>query len=284
MSVAGLNKSRLNLAKSGKKRTGRNKAKKRKDSSQSFSQTLGMLLRKLCISGACLLVLAIVGIGCLAGYRWATALPYFALQDIKVSGNHRLSYGEILSIAEVSLNKNSLAVNISEVENKLSDNQWVKSAAVRRQLPGKMQIQVREKKPRFMVRHNDALYYCDSNGELIAPVAPGKFSSLPFLNIESEAMDKAAILPEFMNMLSKRELPFDPGQIAWIDIKGGNRMEIFMDRLGLTVLLGLDNWQEQLSHLNTVWNDLKNRGEFRNVAVISTGKNRVWVEKRSSGK
>ncbi|WP_320173096.1 FtsQ-type POTRA domain-containing protein [Maridesulfovibrio sp.] len=284
MSVAGLNKSRLNLSKSGKSRTSRNKTKKRKNPSQPIGGIFAALVRKLCISGACLLVLAMVGIGCLAGYRWVTALPYFALQDIKVSGNHRLSYGEILNIADVNLNKNSLAVNISEVENRLSDNLWIESAAVRRQLPAKMQIHVREKKPRFMVRNNDALYYCDSNGELIAPVAPGKFSSLPFLNIESEAMDKAGILPEFMNMLSKRELPFDPGQIAWIDIKGGNRMEIFMDRLGLTVLLGLDNWQEQLSHLNTVWKDLKNRGEFRDVAVISTGKNRVWVEKRSSGK
>lgn len=284
MSVAGLNKSRLNLAKTGKKRVSRNKAKRHKNPSQSFSQTMGIMLRKLCIFGACMLILAVVGIGCLAGYRWVTALPYFALQDIKVSGNHRLSYGEILNISDVSLNKNSLAVNISEVENRLSDNQWIKSAAVRRQLPGKMQIHVREKKACFMVRHNNALYYCDSNGELIAPVVPGKFSSLPFLNIESDAMNKAIILPEFMDKLSKRELPFDPGQIAWIDIKGGNRMEIFMDRLGLTVLLGLDNWQEQLSHLNTVWKDLKNRGEFRDVAVISTGKNRVWVEKHSSGK
>ncbi|WP_320007472.1 FtsQ-type POTRA domain-containing protein [Maridesulfovibrio sp.] len=284
MSVAGINKSRLNLSKSGKKRISRNKTKKRKDSSQPISGIFGALLRKLCISGACLLVLAIVGIGCLAGYRWVTALPYFALQDIKVSGNHRLSYGEILSIADVSLNKNSLAVNIGEVESRLSDNLWIESAAIRRQLPGKMQIHVREKQPSFMVRHNDVLYYCDSKGELIAPVAPGKFSSLPYLNVEADAMDKADILPEFMNMLSKRELPFDPGQIAWINIKGGNRMEIFMDRLGLTVQLGLDNWQEQLSHLNTVWKDLKNRGEFRDVAVISTGKNRVWVEKHSSGK
>ncbi|WP_319762221.1 FtsQ-type POTRA domain-containing protein [Maridesulfovibrio sp.] len=284
MSVAGVNKSRLNLTKSGKKRSSKNKVKRRKLNSQPIGNIFSVLLRKFCISGACLLVLAMIGVGCLAGYRWVTTLPYFALQDIKVTGNHRLSYGEILSIADLSLNKNSLAVNIGDVESRLSNNLWIKSAAIRRQLPGKMQIHVREKKPRFIVRNNDALYYCDSKGELIAPVAPGKFSSLPFLNIESEAMNKATILPEFMNKLSRRELPFDSGQIAWIDIKGGNRMEIFMDRLSLTVLLGLDNWQEQLSHLNTVWKDLKNRGEFRDVAVISTGKNRVWVEKRNSGK
>ncbi|WP_027723191.1 cell division protein FtsQ/DivIB [Maridesulfovibrio zosterae] len=282
MSVADLNKSRLNLNKTGKKRKSRNTSIKRKGSS-SISSMMYVLARKTCISGIFLLLLMLIGVGCLAGYRWLTTYPYFALQDIKVTGNHRLTYGEILSIADVGLNKNSLAVNIADVESKLSDNLWIKSAAVKRELPGKLQIHVREKDPHFMVRQNDKLYYCDSNGELIAPVVPGKFTSLPFLNIAAEAMDKAAILPEFMEILNRRELPFDSGQIAWIDIKGGNRMIIFMDSLGLKVRLSLDNWQEQLSHLNIVWNDLKNRGEFRNVAAISTDKGRVWVEKRSSG-
>lgn len=283
MSVAGLNRSRLNLNKPGKKRKSRNTSTKKRNSSFSFSNGFKSLMRMACISSVCLLLLAILGVGCLAGYRWLTTHPYFSLQDIKVTGNHRLTYGEILSLADVGLNKNSLAVNIGEVENKLSENSWIKSAAVRRQLPGMLQIHVREKEPHFMVRQEDKLYYCDSSGELIAPVVPGKFTSLPFLNIESDAMEQANILPEFMGMLSRRELPFDPGQIAWINIKGGNRMEIFMDSLGLEVRLSLDNWQEQLSHLNTVWNDLKNRGEFRNVAAISTVKGRVWVEKRTSG-
>ncbi|WP_432737961.1 cell division protein FtsQ/DivIB [Maridesulfovibrio sp. FT414] len=283
MSVAGTNKTRLTLIKSGKKRITRNTAKKRSDRNFSAADVLLTMMRKACISGVCLLVLAVIGVGCLAGYRWMTTHPYFSLQDIKISGNHRLTYGEILSLADVNLSKNSLAVNIGEVENRLSGNLWIDSATVKRQLPGKLHILIREKVPHFMVRQDDQLYYCDSRGGLIAPVAPGKFTSLPFLNIDSDAMDKAAILPEFMGKLRRRELPFDAGQIAWIDIKGGDRMEIFMDSPGLKVLLGLDNWQEQLSHLNTVWNDLKNRGEFRDVAAISTGNGRVWVEKRTPG-
>ncbi|WP_320170922.1 FtsQ-type POTRA domain-containing protein [Maridesulfovibrio sp.] len=283
MSVAGIKKTRLTLSKTGKARKAKNKAKKSRSASFSAADIMLTVMRKVCISGACLLVLAVVGLGCLAGYRWMTTHPYFSLQDIKVSGNHRLTYGEILSIADVNLNRNSLDVNIGEVENRLSGNLWIDSATVKRQLPGKLHIIVHEKVPSFMVRQDDKLYYCDSRGGLIAPVAPGKFTSLPYLNIDSDAMDKAAILPEFMGRLGRRELPFDAGQIAWIDIKGGNRMEIFMDSLNLKVLLGLDNWQEQLSHLNTVWNDLKNRGEFRDVAAISTGNGRVWVEKRTPG-
>ncbi|SDK31778.1 cell division protein FtsQ [Maridesulfovibrio ferrireducens] len=283
MSVARLNKSRLNLNNTDRKTRARNVNKMRREPSRPLSDVLTTLFRKTCISSVCLLMLAIVGLGCLAGYRWLTAHPYFALQDIKVTGNHRLSYGEILGISEVGLNKNSLAVNIGDVEGRLSQNHWIKSAAVKRELPGNLSIHVREKTPQFMVRQSDKLFYCDSSGELIAPVAPGKFTSLPFLNIESDAMGKAEILPEFMAVLSRRELPFDPGQIAWINIKGGDRMEIFMDNLGLTIRLGLDNWQEHLSDLNIVWHDLKNRGEFRNVATISAGNGRVWVEKRTSG-
>ncbi|WP_031480779.1 cell division protein FtsQ/DivIB [Maridesulfovibrio frigidus] len=283
MSVVKLSKSRLNLNHVDRKKRGRNVNKMRNNPSRPLSEVLSGMFRTTCISSVCLLMLAVLGLGCLAGYRWLTAHPYFALQDIKVTGNHRLTYGEILGISDVGLNKNSLAVNIGDVESRLSANNWIKSAAVKRELPGSLFIHVREKSPQFMVRQSDKLFYCDSSGELIAPVAPGKFASLPFLNIESDAMEKAEILPKFMAVLSRRELPFDPGQIAWIDIKGGNRMEIFMDNLGLTVRLELNNWQEQLSHLNTVWNDLKHRGEFRNVATISVGKGRVWVEKKTPG-
>ncbi len=283
MSVARLNKSRLNLNNTDRKTRSRNVNKMRKEPSRPASEIFLSLFRKTCISSICLLMLALVGLGCLAGYRWLTVLPYFALQDITVTGNHRLSDGEILSISQVGLNKNSLAINIGDVESRLSANNWITSAAIKRELPNKLSIQIIEKKPQFMVRQSDKLYYCDKAGELIAPVVPGKFSSLPFLNIESDAMEQAKILPEFMEVLSRRELPFDPGQIAWVNIKGGNRMEIFMDKLGLTIRLGMDNWKTQLSNLNIVWNDLKNRGEFRNVAKISTGKDRVWVEKRTSG-
>lgn len=283
MSVARLNKSRLNLNNKDRKTRPRNVNRMRKEPSRPLSEIVSSLFRKACLSSICLLMLVLVGVGCLAGYRWLTVLPYFALQDINVTGNHRLSDGEILAISQVGLNKNTLAINISDVESRLSANNWITSAAIKRELPNKLSIHIKEKTPQFMVRQSDKLFYCDSSGELIAPVAPGKFSSLPFLNIESDAMEQAKILPEFMEVLSKRELPFDPGQIAWINIKGGNRMEIFMDRPGLTIRLGMNDWQEQLSNLNIVWNDLKNRGEFRNVAMISTGKDRVWVEKRTSG-
>ena len=280
MSVARLNKTRLNLNPPGKKKISRNVNKKHKRDIRPASEIMLTVIRKACISGVCLLVLVVAGLGCFAGYRWLTAHPYFALKDIKITGNQRLSYGELLGVAGVGLNKNSLAINIGDVEARLSKNSWIQSAMVRRQLPGKLQIHITEKDPQFMVRQDNKLYYCDNAGELIAPVVPGKFTSLPYLNIAADAMDKVTILPQLMGILNRRELPFDSGQIAWINIKGGNRMEIFMDNPGLTIQLGLDDWKEQLSHLTTVWNDLKHRGEFRNVTAISTDKGRVWVKKK----
>ncbi len=280
MSVAKLNKSRLTLTRSnGKKASNR----KRRKTTAPASDVILALVKRLCLSGVFIVLLAVVGLGCLAGYRWVTNHSYFALKDINLTGNNRLSYGEILDIADIGLNRNSLSVNIGDVERKLSDSRWVKSAAVKRELPRKIYVHVQEKTPEFMVRQGEKLWYCDAAGELIAPVEPGKFTSLPFLEVDSEAMNKTEILKGFMSIANRRALPFDPGQIAWIKLRGGNRMEIFMDHLGLTVRLGLKDWQKQLSHLNTVWTDLQRRGEFRDVAAISAGEGRVWVEKKTSG-
>ncbi|WP_027180334.1 cell division protein FtsQ/DivIB [Maridesulfovibrio bastinii] len=280
MSVAKLNNSRLTLVRgNGKKASNRRRKKPDRQSSEVFIS----LFKKICVSGMCLLLLAFVGVGCLAGYRWVTSHSYFALKDISVTGNNRLSYGEILDIAGIGLNRNSLSVNIGEVERKLSESPWIESAAIKRELPRKLYVHIKERTPEFMVRQGQNLWYCDAEGELISPVEPGKFSSLPYLDIDSEAMEQTDILKDFMTRLDRRTLPFDPGQIAWIKLRGGNRMEFFIDRLGLTVELGLKNWQKQLSHLNVVWRDLQKRGEFRNIAAISAGEGRVWVEKKTSG-
>lgn len=280
MSVAKLNNSRLTLVRgNGKKGTNR----KRKKPQRESSEVLVSLFKKACVSALCIIVLSVVGVGCLAGYRWVTSHSYFALKDISVTGNNRLSYGEILDIAGISLNRNSLSVNIGEVERKLSESPWIRSAAIKRELPRKLYVHIQERTPEFMVRQGEQLWYCDADGELIAPVEPGKFTSLPYLDIESDAIDKTGILKEFMSRVDRRTLPFDPGQIAWVRLMGGNRMVFFMDRLGLTVELGLVDWQKQLSHLNTVWRDLQRRGEFRDVAEISAGEGRVWVEKKTSG-
>lgn len=280
MSVAKLNKSRLTLIRgNGKQAINR----KRNKPARQSSEVLMSLFKRMCVSSMCIVLLAVVGLGCFAGYRWVTNHSYFALKDISVTGNNRLSYGEILDIAGINLNRNSLSVNISDVERKLSDNPWIESAAIKRELPRKLYVHIKERAPEFMVKQGEKLWYCDAEGELISPVEPGKFSSLPFLDIDSDAMDKTGILKNIMSMANRRVLPFDPGQIAWIKLKGGNRMEIFMDRLGLTIELGLKDWQEQLSHLNTVWTDLQRRGEFRDVAAISAGEGRVWVEKKTSG-
>ncbi|MFP5239778.1 MAG: cell division protein FtsQ, partial [Acidobacteriota bacterium] len=51
-----------------------------------------------------------------------------------------------------------------------------------------------------------------------------------------------------------------------------------MDR-NVLLCVGVDDWQNNLTHLGLVWSNLQKRGELDQAAIISAQNHKVWVEK-----
>jgi len=226
----------------------------------------------------------VLGFGLLYGYRFVTTHAYLGLNEIAVTGNERLAYGDILAAADVKLGQNCLEVNVGQVESRLAENPWIKGAAVRRELPGRLVIRVEERQPSFLVRQEERMYYADALGNLITPVAPGEFASLPVLELDPEApaASRAALLalPRIVERMNGLELPFGLAQMAWIRVTGSGEMELFLDGPRLALRFALDGFETQLNRLAQVWKDLLRRDELAKVASISAREGRVWVEMR----
>lgn len=253
----------------------------RKKPEETLAHRICRLFKVVTVSAVVLTFLASLSVGLLFGYRWLTSSSFFGLEQISVQGNERLSRGDVLGSADVGLGLNCLGVNVSEVRARLASNPWVGWASVRRELPGKLFIKIREREPQFWVRKDGTLHYADAEGHIIAPVTPERFASLPVLTVEEGAESYFTMLPQLLEMMQDGHLPFSLAQVAWVRLTGTRELELRLDQPAVTLTFELDDWQTKLERVNLVWRDLHRRGEFETAEVISARGGRVWVDRAS---
>jgi len=91
---------------------------------------------------------------------------------ITVSGNSRLSKGEVVSLLDGIRSSNMLTVDIESWRQKLLASPWVADAAIRRVLPGTVNVVISERQPMGIGRVNDDLYLIDDRGGIIDQYGP----------------------------------------------------------------------------------------------------------------
>lgn len=252
----------------------------RKESGPSLPLNPGGAVKGLVFFLASVLILGMLGTGLIYTYRLVTTTPALGLTEISVSGNQRLAYGQVLEIAGLRLGQNSLGVNVTRVEAALSQNPWVEFVTVRRELPDKLFITLVERQPSFWVRQDGQLYFADGEGKIITQLTPGDSASLPLLEIAPELGDRRAVVAAMVARMNKQALPFALGQMAWVKFTESGQVELYLDALRIRVRAELDNWETHFDRIETVWRDLKLRGETGQVMAIEASGGKISVEKR----
>lgn len=230
--------------------------------------------------GAVCLGLAVTGalsVGLLYGYRYITNSSYFAVKTLEVEGNFRLTSREVLEIAGLRSGMNALLVSIDEVERSLVGSPWIKTVSVKRALPDGFVIQVTEREPVFWVRRGGVLYYADATGEPIVRVSPGRFASLPTLEVEVGAEHLRERLPELMNSLMKTRLVTDAAAITRVRLSPGRGVEVALRNNRLVLSIGQEEWRDNLGRLAATLADVTRRGELKKVREVRVHGASVWV-------
>ena len=91
---------------------------------------------------------------------------------INVSGNSRLSKGEVVALLDGIRGTNMLRVDIESWRQKLLSSPWVADAAIRRVLPGTVAVAISERQPMGIGRIGDDLYLIDDRGGIIDAFGP----------------------------------------------------------------------------------------------------------------
>ena len=212
-------------------------------------------------------------------YNQLTNSSFFYVDEITVIGANYLDQEEIIEICGLRLGQNSLRTNIPEMEQMILQNPWVKNISIRRQLPNQFIIEIEERVPFFWLLRNNALYYLDSGGLLIAPVENNRFRSLPTLEVGPGGEDGLEVLSQFMETIKFAKMPFDLSQISWLRLSAAKGFEIYWEARQLSLSISLENWRENLRRLCLVIQDMEMRNEIKFTREIRAADGQVWLQK-----
>ena len=127
------------------------------------------LSRRLLIAG----VLGMLGL--YVAYR-ATSLVLTAsvlqVQTIDVNGNLQLTDGEAQALLAGLHGRNILTASLDQYRDRLLQSPWVADAALRRVLPGKVQVFVSERRPIGLCRLRGELYLIGRDGTILGEYGP----------------------------------------------------------------------------------------------------------------
>ena len=109
------------------------------------------------------------------GYRVANAIlsaDVLTVTRITTTGNSRLSRGDVLALLAGLEGRNMLLVDLDQWRQKLLASPWVADAALRRVLPGTVDVLVSEREPIGIGRLGAGLYLIDRRGGVIDEFGP----------------------------------------------------------------------------------------------------------------
>jgi cell division protein FtsQ len=236
-----------------------------------------------------IVLLAAVGAGLLVGlalgslhlYRYATSSPFFAAKTVNITGNVRLQREAVLDLTGVRPGDNSLAVSIAGMEKSISRSPWIEEVSVKRVLPDRFDIRLRERSPWFWVRHEGVLYYADELGRPIAPVESANFMSLPTLEIRAGAEALLPNMKTYVAGLKGNALPVDYAAVSWIRLSPGRGVEVYVETRDMHLSIAPDDWNANLHRLGVVLGDLARRNELSQVYEVRAADGNVWVIRKS---
>ena len=102
----------------------------------------------------------------------AYSTPLLRVKRIAVSGNVRLSSGEVQALVEDLRGTSILGVDLEAFRRRLNESPWVATVALRRVLPATIEVFVSERRPVGLCRLGQDLYLVDETGVVIDQFGP----------------------------------------------------------------------------------------------------------------
>ena len=175
------------------------------------------------------------------------------IDRVVVRGNARLSTGEIDALVQGLRGQHVLRVDLDAYRRRLMESPWVASAAMRRVLPGTVEIRVVERTPMAVARIGDRLFLVADGGvvvdefgpqyrELDLPIVDGLVRT-PAHGAPEVDETRAALTREFLDVLHGAPLRV---RVSQIDVSNDRDVVVLLDGDPTSVHLGDTKFEERL--------------------------------------
>ena len=195
----------------------------------------------------------------LAAYRafgFVMSAEALTVTRITVNGNARLSRGEVLSLLDGLSGRNMLLVSLDEWRRKLLTSPWVEDAALRRVLPGTVDVVIAEREPMGIGRMGGALYLLDPQGGIIDEFGPNHAEfDLPLIDglamptrspDDGPAVDEGRAALAARVLLSLQRRPDLARRVSQIDVTDVRNAVIILKNDTALIRIGDEQFAERL--------------------------------------
>ena len=197
---------------------------------------------------------------------WITGTPAFRVAQVTVSGNERLSRGEVLALVDGLQGLNILGVDLAEWQDRLLGSTWVEEATLRRVLPGTIEVAIRERRPIAIGRVGQTLYLVDAHGVVVDEYGPAYVDlDLPMVDGLSGrgqargAIDEARITLAGRVIASLAGHPDLMSKVSLIDVTGAHDAVVMLEGDTAMLHLGEDAFAERLQQYLDLGDALRER-------------------------
>jgi cell division protein FtsQ len=189
-----------------------------------------------------------------AAYRGADemlASEALTVTRITVRGNSSMSRGEVLLLLEDLRGRNMMLVSLEDWRRKLRASPWVADAAIRRVLPGTVDVVISERQPIGIARVGASLYLIDREGAIIDEFGPN-YARFDLPIVDGLAAAGGMLIDERRAALaarlvaSLRERPDLARRVSQIDVTDPHDAVVMLKGDTALVRIGEDRFAERL--------------------------------------
>ena len=232
------------------------------------------------------------------GHDWVTQTDRLAVRSIRVTGCERLTPEVVQTQADLSGDRNILAVNLTTVRKRLLAHPWIADAQVTREIPGHLQIHIKEQKCLAVLELNQRRFFVNTQGRIFKELAPDEspkvpiISGLSYTDIGLQAEDPTPVMRSVMKILKPRdrsgrqdlarrikEIRADAALGLTLFLMDEHRPQTYR-----TVMLGFDGFDEKYATLKRIDAYLKKNQRYAGFRSIDLNNlNRIVVHPITTG-
>ncbi|MBI5051108.1 MAG: FtsQ-type POTRA domain-containing protein, partial [Nitrospirae bacterium] len=128
-----------------------------------------------------LLAMSLIAVAAIIVLSIRLADTLFPLQKVIVTGNKNLEEERIKDVMDTGNEKGLLRISLKDVDRKLKTLPWIKKAALRKQFPDAIMINVEESVPMAILDYNGGLFMIDGGGSILEEIKEEKTPFLPVI-------------------------------------------------------------------------------------------------------
>lgn len=203
----------------------------------------------------------------MAAFVFFMMSPLFNVAEVCVTGNNSISEETILSLSEITIGENIYKTSKNKITKKIKQNAYIDRVEVKRILPNKVELQVKERTATYMLEYAGSFVYINNQGYILeiatnaldVPIIMGYRTNQEELQVgnrlQEEDLNKLEMV---LKIIDSSQSSGIVSKINRINIEDKQNYILHMEEEKKIVYLGdASNLSSRMLYLKAVLNDTK---------------------------